>query len=99
MRSTKVDKMYVRQPSSEASIAGRFSFMVPAIGFGPNSLLIFETALNRNTFWYTSCSLDLMLSAKLLSQNIRRSLILYSIPRFLVPLTIYPNAPARRTNY
>ena len=60
------------------------------IGFGPNSLLIFETVLSRNTFWYTSCSLNLMLSAQLLSQNIPRYLILYSIPRSLVPLTIYP---------
>ena len=33
-----------------------------------------------------------MLSAQLLSQNIPRSVILYSIPRSLVPLTIYPHA-------
>ena len=69
--------------------------MVLAIGgFGSNSPQIFETALSQNTFWYTCCSLDLVLSAQLLSQNIPRSLILYSIPRSLVPLTIYPHAPA-----
>ena len=63
--------MYGRQPSSEASIAGRSSFMVLAIGFGPNnSLSMFETALSQNTFWYTSYSLDFTLSAQLLPQNI-----------------------------
>ena len=35
MYQTKVDKIYVRQPSSKAGIAGRSSFMVLAIGFGP----------------------------------------------------------------
>ena len=84
----------LRQPSCKASIDGRSSFMVLAIDFGPNrpSLLIFETTLSRNTVLYTSCSLILMLYAQLLSQNIPRSLILYSIPRTLVPLTIYPHA-------
>ena len=63
--------------------------MVLAIGFGP---LIFETALSRNIFWHTSCSLNIMLSAQPLSQNIPRSLILYAIS---LPLTIYPHAAAR----
>ena len=38
IRLTRVDRICVRQPSSKASIAGRSSFMVLTIGFGPNSL-------------------------------------------------------------
>ena len=38
-----------------------------------------------------------MLSAQLLSQNIHKALILYSIPRSLVPLTIYLHAPPAST--
>ena len=45
--------------TSKASIARRSSFMVLAIGFGPNSLLIFETVLSRNKFGISVAALTL----------------------------------------